>query len=89
MYVILEEVNDYDQYGAYFVALYTTRPSSEQLEQIFKNANLVEHLLKTGGGRIENEDTWYYLIEIEEGRQLDHNNLSSYIVTKNESIAKV
>lgn len=60
LYIITREENEYDQYGEYFVAAFTKRPSIKQREglQVFHY------------GRKKNEDTWYNLRVVEEGTEL-------------------
>lgn len=67
------KVNDYDQYGEYFIAWFPTKPTFEQLcELITKNQSgmefhkYVEHVLN-GGGRIGTEFIWYILQKITAG----------------------
>lgn len=68
MWVITKEVNDYRQYGEYFVCCFKQRPTKEQLEKIFKNIQSVDiSFMLTGGGRKEWEDERYWLHEVKEG----------------------
>lgn len=64
VWVLTQEYNDYDQYGEYFVAVFATKPTAKQLMPHtgwYEWAH--EHLLD--GGRVEWEDNWYYLREVE------------------------
>lgn len=66
LWVVTCEYNDYDQYGEYFKSVYAEKPTLKQLTGLM-GKDLAEHLLNTGGGRIEYEDEWYWLREVEEG----------------------
>jgi len=74
MYVVIREINEYDQDGVYFVAAFVSRPTKEQLSGVITDEKIVNHLLATGGGRFGAEWDWYYLIEIEEGKCFDYDN---------------
>jgi hypothetical protein len=73
MYVLTREHNQYNQYGAYFVAAFEEKPTHKMMKKIIKKDGfdclfpekneLIEHIL-TGGGRIAMEDVWYNLEEI-------------------------
>jgi hypothetical protein len=71
-WVLTTEYNDYDQYGKYFIAVFSKQPSLEELASFcHKNsihigasvAQGVEFLerLRKGGGRINTEHQWYNL----------------------------
>ena len=75
VYVLTYEVNQYDQYGEYFVAVFKELPSVEDLANVMSGQDLnlgnvmeavsfLEHLRK-GGGRRKTEDQWYYLREVD------------------------
>lgn len=73
IWVLLEEYNDYDQHGEYFVHAWLGKPSREQLYLHVKETKRQYEpdylgFLLTGGGRIENENyyenQWYTLKEI-------------------------
>ena len=75
VYVLTYEVNQYDQYGRYFVAVFKGIPSLEDLAKVMSNQDwnlgnvmeavaFLEHLRK-GGGRRGVEDQWYYLDEVD------------------------
>ena len=70
MYVITNEVNEYDQYGEYFVAAFNRKPTLDDLRLTFKDKENSEsffnHLLN-GGGRVGYEHDWYNLREVKEG----------------------
>lgn len=53
VYVLVREENDYHQYGQYFVAVYRTTPT---LEQLAKHGT--DHY-----GRVNYENTWFELLE--------------------------
>lgn len=60
----MNEYNDYDQHGEYFVAAFVNKPTKEQLNSYGVEDSSVEHVLK-GGGRIDCEYSWYVLREYE------------------------
>jgi len=73
IWVLLEEYNDYDQHGRYFVHAWVHKPSKEDLLNFVKESSRPlrpDYLgfLLAGGGRIESgnyaEDQWYSLKEI-------------------------
>ena len=67
VWVLTTEYNDYDQHGEYFVSVFKNLPTKEQISNktgFIVDSPTVEHIL-SGGGRIEYEHQWYYLIEVE------------------------
>lgn len=73
VWVITEAYNDYDQHGEYLVAVFTTFPTKADLIHIFPDISdeAYEYLSK-GGGRKDTEDSWYYLTELEVGKEYIH-----------------
>lgn len=74
VWVLTYEVNDYDQHGEYFLAVYAKKPTIEQIIDATKKSaphNDVHALLKfclhvqAGGGRRGTEHTWFHLREVE------------------------
>lgn len=76
VWVLTEEYNDYDQHGAYFVAVFLSKPSIEQLAECCADHKIdisctiaagikSLHHLRNGGGRIGTESVWYNLEEVE------------------------
>ena len=67
-WVVLSDYNDYNQYGTYFIAWFSTKPTIKQLRalNLTSHEDVLENLL-LGGGRLHSEDVWYYLREVEEG----------------------
>ena len=68
------EVNEYDQHGEYFSAVFEKKPTLEQLidatghrEHYADVGALLKFLLhlQSGGGRVGTEHTWYNLNEVE------------------------
>jgi len=66
LFVITCEVNEYDQYGEYFVMAFAKRPVLGDLGNLTVDAMTKKHIL-AGGGRRGNEEVWYNLCEVEEG----------------------
>lgn len=69
IWVLTTEYNQYDQYGAYFVAAWAEKPSKEELGkacgmQEVESARFcyLSHVWN-GGGRHKYEDQWYNLKE--------------------------
>lgn len=76
-WVLTSEYNSHDQYGEYFCAVWSTKPTVEDLAHFFKSnsgphKSVMEALhfllhLEKGGGRIGHEDEWYNLRFVEFG----------------------
>ena len=60
VWVLTREVNDYDQHGEYFVAVFGSKPTHEQLTALDVPKTRLRHVLN-GGGRVEFEDEWFHL----------------------------
>jgi len=75
MWIVTSEVNDYDQYGEYFVCAFIEKPTKKQLTKStgFTDESFLRHLLK-GGGRKKGEGEWYHLTEYKEGEASDNWN---------------
>ncbi|MNY54085.1 hypothetical protein D3C86_1899110 [compost metagenome] len=60
--MLTKEYNDYNQY---VVEVFKTKPSLSQISQATGEAmsqSELEHIW-SGGGRVKDEDVWYYLSE--------------------------
>lgn len=68
LWVLTGEVNDHDQYGAYFISCWVEKPTIRQLKVVLPKSQKKElaHVLN-GGGRRGVEDVWYHLFETQEG----------------------
>lgn len=69
-WVLTREINEYNQDGEYFEAVFASKPTHEQLTKVmldkgWDDPSLVEHLLVNGGDRRGREETWYILREEE------------------------
>lgn len=76
VWVLTREINEYDQHGEYFSAVFKERPTLEVLANYFKDkagdelfprnvmdaVAFLEHL-RAGGGRRGSEDIWFHLKE--------------------------
>ena len=73
MWVVTRAENDSNQYGEYFVGVYTHKPTIENLKKLLPNKSeqTIKHILN-GGGRQDFEDTWYFLSEINDGEKYEH-----------------
>jgi hypothetical protein len=60
-FIITREENDYDQWGEYFVAWFSKKPTKEQLRAL-----KIDHF-----GRKKEEQTWYNLRQVNEGENFD------------------
>jgi hypothetical protein len=59
------ELNEYDQYGEYFVKAFKDKPDSSYLcYKLDVSIEYANHILNKGG-RLNDEDTWYFLKEVE------------------------
>lgn len=68
MWVITREINEYDQDGEYFVSVYESRPSFQDLKALLpdeKDATLDK--LTRGGGGQSTENEWYHLGQVMHG----------------------
>ena len=63
MWLLTSDYNDYDQHGSYFIALFGSQPSKDQLLKHGVPVERVEHVL-AGGGRINNDYCYYTLEEV-------------------------
>ena len=67
MWVITRAINEYNQYGDYFVCVFSHKPSSSEVMDVLGcDFELAWHIIE-GGGRLGYEHTWYYLTEMESG----------------------
>lgn len=77
-WVLTRSHNDHDQHGEYFVAVWPSKPTTEQLAEFFRYTtgtpgNVMDALhfllhLEKGGGRRATEDVWYDLAFVEYGK---------------------
>lgn len=86
VWILTRAENQYDQYGEYFEAVWTEKPTRSELLIFFTNGSGVheDHTAKehkfvgrilNGGGREKVEDTWYYLDEVETGKAFEHKTI--------------
>lgn len=64
VWVLTREENQYDQFGEYFDAVFSTKPTVEQVTEHVGSKEIAEHVLRSGG-RISDEHTWYFLREVD------------------------
>jgi len=63
VWILTYYVNDYNQYGEYFLAVFPSKPTFNQLADLgVPRIAHVRHVLK-GGGRMGTENKWYLLRE--------------------------
>lgn len=72
MFIVTRCINEYYQEGEYFVAAYKVKPTYEQLKKLLTRCDdeAIDYLLEDGGGRIRKEDEWWYLRQINSGKEL-------------------
>lgn len=69
IWVLTKEVNDYEQDGEYFCAIFSRKPTYDELSaELNKDWHsitecIVHHVL-AGGGRLESEDRWWFLRKV-------------------------
>lgn len=67
MWVITKSVNDYNQHGDYFVAVFTEKPTFAELKVLLNLDDVTAGKLTRGGGRQNIEGVWYNLEDIQVG----------------------
>ena len=67
MWVITKSVNDYNQHGDYFVAVFTEKPTFAELKVLLNLDDVTAGKLTRGGGRQNSEGVWYNLEEVQIG----------------------
>lgn len=60
VWILTEAINEHDQYGEYFLAVYKEKPSPDQLLKHVSKEQLA-HVLENGGGRQGYEGQWFFL----------------------------
>ena len=72
VWILTSEINEYNQEGAYFEAVFKEKPSATKLidslddeEDAKTLLKVVMNLLENGGGRLNDEHTWYNLEFVE------------------------
>ena len=60
VWVLTREINEYDQHGEYFVAVFGSKPPPRLLRDNGVPRVALRHVLN-GGGRISDEYEWFYL----------------------------
>lgn len=71
LFIVTREVNEYDQFGEYFVAAFTYMPTQLELSELG-----VDHL-----EREDSEYEWYHVREVEEGTEA--NNAIRFLEERN------
>lgn len=72
VWVLTKELNEYDQYGAYFVTVFKEKPTVDLLSGFIKETPDIGltrigyyKWVLNGGGRFGDEYEWYHLTEVE------------------------
>ena len=80
VWVLTSEINEYDQAGEYFEAVFINKPTAEQIqihcnlsEASMEEDQLISHILG-GGGRVGDEYIWYHLRQEDAGPMKEKNN---------------
>lgn len=69
MWVVTREINEYDQDGSYFVAVFQHKPTFADLKSLLPNeTDTTVGKLTKGGGRQGNENVWFNLLPVESGK---------------------
>ena len=65
VWVLTYEINEYDQDGEYFLAVFENKPTEDILAKYIPNATAttLKYILDIGG-REDREYKWYYLREL-------------------------
>ena len=63
VFVLTREINQYDQDGAYFVAVFSEKPHHSWLTALGVPQNRLKHV-QNGGGRVGFEEEWFHLEEV-------------------------
>ena len=75
MWVLTEALNEYDQYGEYFIAVWKEKPTVQQLQKIVgMTEEYIEEFILGGKGRKDSEHVWYYLTEMMDGEKYESYN---------------
>ena len=70
IWVVTQSVNDYNQYGDYLISAFTQKPSFAELKQLLPDeSDETIGRLTRGGGRKNDEGTWYYLFLLKAGQK--------------------
>ncbi len=60
VWILTREINQYDQDGEYFVAVFGQKPTHQELTALGVPQNRLRHVLN-GGGRKDAENEWFFL----------------------------
>jgi hypothetical protein len=63
-WILTREINEYDQDGEYFVAVFFTKPTLEELKLMLGLENKVIIHILNGGGRRKTENEWFHLRQV-------------------------
>lgn len=75
IWVLTASVNEYDQFGEYFVAWFPEKPVSDQLLKVGVQEHLVEVTLEGSEldrSKFRSREVWYHLREVASGTDLFH-----------------
>lgn len=66
IWVLTEEYNEYDQYGEYFLEVFTNIPHLNYLKQTYNmSTEEAKHVQKGGGRRKDTEQHWFHLRHVD------------------------
>lgn len=73
LYILVSEINEYNQGGQYFIDAWNHKPSKKELTTAILTRgkpeilmeNIIQNLLDNGGGRLGVEYEWFYLKELD------------------------
>lgn len=58
VWILTRDYNDYNQHGEYFVEVFASKPTREQLLKCDVPEQDIEHVLNGGGRRDAKQDYW-------------------------------
>ena len=72
LWILTTAVNEYDQYGEYFVVAFDHKPTADELKAAVPSLEDYEiiHIVWNGGGRRNYEQQWWNLRELESGNPI-------------------
>lgn len=61
VWILTREINQYDQDGEYFCAVFGCPPTHSELVACGVPVRRIQHVLTNGGGRVDGENEWFFL----------------------------
>lgn len=75
MWAVTRALNEYNQDGDYLVCVFKDKPDFQRLKTILsiESDEVINNLLE-GGGRLNTEDEWFFLTELQDGEEYSSHN---------------